>query len=389
MPRSGTEQHRSISLERREASSLVGSLVEVDISGNAKNEPSRSAAAAAAVTSSNGRQRRQRRRRRSIDHPTNHPDVSNETNILLRQSRKQMIESLVRFSYHTPRAVLEDLIRHEMKVCRQQREEVVDIRENEENDQDGKDSDDDESLSSLSSGEHPDLKLTGSIDMADIMVMDDGKNAKTHSLPDNEERESALVFIDISGFTKLSTMLDEETLSSVINSYFEMIVGEVNAYGGDVLKFAGDALFVEWRVPKKNGGIEKRADSSSSNSNVLKDLNSTLSSMNTDDDLSAASGLAAAVLKASRCAAVIVRKYSDYDVTVPNCHVSGSVGVLNVHCGIGAGILTGIHASDYTYQEEEDMVEEENVVESRREYLFLGDAIDQVAYWLILLTLTF
>ncbi|KAL3918405.1 MAG: hypothetical protein SGILL_004251, partial [Bacillariaceae sp.] len=197
-----------------------------------------------------------------------------------------------------------------------------------------------------------------------------------HTLPENNTRESALVFIDISGFTKLSTMLDEETLSSVINSYFDMIVGEVNANGGDVLKFAGDALFAEWRVPKTNTTLDRSA-SSGSNSNALKGFNSSLSSMNTDDEVSTAPDLATAVLRASRCAAAIVQKYSDHDVTVPSRHVSGSLGLLNVHCGIGAGILTGIHTSDY--QVDEGLGEEENAVESRREYLFLGDAIDQVS----------
>ncbi|KAL3914267.1 MAG: hypothetical protein SGILL_006171 [Bacillariaceae sp.] len=166
-------------------------------------------------------------------------------------------------------------------------------------------------------------------------------------------------------------MLDEEGLSSVINSYFEKIIREINQHGGDILKFAGDALFVEWRVPKDKGEVDNWADSSN-NSNVLKDLNSSLASMNTDEDLSATSGLALAVLKASRCAADIVRKYSDHDVTVPGRRLSGSIAVLNVHCGIGAGIMQGIHTSDY-------QDDDENAVESRREYVFLGNAIDQVS----------
>ena len=58
----------------------------------------------------------------------------------------------------------------------------------------------------------------------------------------------ANVIVDISGFTKLSNMLDVESFSSCINSYFEKVIAQVTSYGGDILKFAGDAIFVEWRV---------------------------------------------------------------------------------------------------------------------------------------------
>lgn len=59
---------------------------------------------------------------------------------------------------------------------------------------------------------------------------------------------SALLFVDISGFTKISVLLDVESLSNAINSYFQMIVNEISTFGGDILKFAGDAIFVEWKA---------------------------------------------------------------------------------------------------------------------------------------------
>jgi class 3 adenylate cyclase len=37
------------------------------------------------------------------------------------------------------------------------------------------------------------------------------------SLPKDVRRRSALLFVDMSGFTKLSTILDVESLSKVIN----------------------------------------------------------------------------------------------------------------------------------------------------------------------------
>ena len=62
--------------------------------------------------------------------------------------------------------------------------------------------------------------------------------------------EGALVFIDMSGFTALSErlslqgMLGVEALSSHLNSFFGPIVQLLQSYGGDIIKFAGDAIIV-------------------------------------------------------------------------------------------------------------------------------------------------
>ena len=307
------------------------------------------------------------------------------------------------------------MISHELKLCRQQKEE--DEREKEEQ-QLADDVEDD--LSSLSSADEENnadnskRKLKKKTDNHNVMssssssmiVTGSGTRAlanqqiqsvtttKNNSLPENRERESCLLFIDITGFTKLSTILDVESLSRVINNYFDQIIKEVNLHGGDVLKFAGDALFVEWRVghddddsdDDDDDGAVNYNDSTSigTSSNVLKELNSSLSSLHDDDDdMSESLGLPLSVLRAAKCAASIVRKYSDHEVTLPNHRfgsdtATGSIGVLNVHCGIGAGELVGVHLGDY--QEEEGMGDEEQpTVELRREYLFLGDAINQVS----------
>ncbi|RYH27199.1 adenylate/guanylate cyclase domain-containing protein [archaeon] len=56
----------------------------------------------------------------------------------------------------------------------------------------------------------------------------------------------ALLFVDISGFTALSLKLDVETLKNHINSYFSKMLDIVEKWDGDVVKFAGDALFIIW-----------------------------------------------------------------------------------------------------------------------------------------------
>jgi class 3 adenylate cyclase len=271
--------------------------------------------------------------------------------------KDQIIESLVWFSFHTPRTVLEDLISHEMELWRSQRRSSVRNLLN------GVGSvSDDGSCSSMS-----DEGAAAGKTFAEAMVqMKVRKSAgDTIKLPKCVERESALLFVDMSGFTKLSTMLDVESLSKVINSYFDMIVGEVIQYGGDILKFAGDAFFAEWKV------VEDDDNEEGNRNNPLAHLNASLASINEfnwndDDDIPK---LSSCVLSAARCGASIVKKFSDYQVTAV-----AEMTMLNVHCGVGVGRLVGLHVGDFKEDQEEEGVE------LRREFLILGEPIDQVSF---------
>ena len=77
----------------------------------------------------------------------------------------------------------------------------------------------------------------------------------------------AVVFVDVSGFTKLSEALARqygtkqgaEKLNEYINDYFRLLIDAIIDAGGDIIKFAGDALQVIWRVmppshPPSSGG---------------------------------------------------------------------------------------------------------------------------------------
>jgi class 3 adenylate cyclase len=62
--------------------------------------------------------------------------------------------------------------------------------------------------------------------------------------------DAALLFVDMSGFTPLTErmclkgMAGVEELSRHLNRFFGPICDRIYEYGGDVLKFAGDALLV-------------------------------------------------------------------------------------------------------------------------------------------------
>ncbi|MES1914146.1 MAG: hypothetical protein MHM6MM_006266 [Cercozoa sp. M6MM] len=71
-----------------------------------------------------------------------------------------------------------------------------------------------------------------------------------------ESFTSAVAFVDISGFTKLSEALAKEfgsngaeKLNDFISGYFEKLIAVIHLHGGDIIKFAGDAMLVVWRNP--------------------------------------------------------------------------------------------------------------------------------------------
>uniref|UniRef100_A0A8C6VGG2 Guanylate cyclase domain-containing protein n=1 Tax=Naja naja TaxID=35670 RepID=A0A8C6VGG2_NAJNA len=77
-------------------------------------------------------------------------------------------------------------------------------------------------------------------------------------MPFIESFDGVLLFMDISGFTALTekfsmnTSLDRgaDELTQTLNHYVGDIVEEVLVFGGDVLKFAGDALLALWKVER-------------------------------------------------------------------------------------------------------------------------------------------
>lgn len=64
--------------------------------------------------------------------------------------------------------------------------------------------------------------------------------------------KAAVFFADISGFTRLAEKLAEkgvsgaEELTRLLNNYFGQMISLIGSHGGDIVKFAGDALFAIW-----------------------------------------------------------------------------------------------------------------------------------------------
>ena len=70
--------------------------------------------------------------------------------------------------------------------------------------------------------------------------------------------EAAVLMVDISGFTALTQQLNEanangaELLCEHINKIYSSIMEIVREWGGDCVKFAGDALLVMWEIKAKS-----------------------------------------------------------------------------------------------------------------------------------------
>ncbi|HEY9857851.1 MAG TPA: adenylate/guanylate cyclase domain-containing protein [Stenomitos sp.] len=86
-------------------------------------------------------------------------------------------------------------------------------------------------------------------------------NPSPLTAPEQERLSAAVLFADISGFTALTERLAQqgrggaEELSRILNGYFGALIDTVEGHGGDIVKFAGDALLVVW--PDDGVGLEQ------------------------------------------------------------------------------------------------------------------------------------
>jgi class 3 adenylate cyclase len=61
--------------------------------------------------------------------------------------------------------------------------------------------------------------------------------------------QAAVLFVDLSNYSKISAALSHKgahTLSAIVNGYLGRLLAIVHSYGGDVVKFAGDAVLIVW-----------------------------------------------------------------------------------------------------------------------------------------------
>lgn len=75
--------------------------------------------------------------------------------------------------------------------------------------------------------------------------------------------DAAVMLADVTGFTKLAERLSRqgpagaEALTRILNAYFGPLIERIHARGGDIVKFAGDAMMVLW--PAAGGDLAASA----------------------------------------------------------------------------------------------------------------------------------
>src|ERR1051326_4432529 len=77
--------------------------------------------------------------------------------------------------------------------------------------------------------------------------------------PTVEKFSATVLFADISGFTALTERLaargaaGAEDLTHLLNTYLGQLIDLITIHGGDIVKFAGDAVLALWPVNEENG----------------------------------------------------------------------------------------------------------------------------------------
>lgn len=125
-----------------------------------------------------------------------------------------------------------------------------------------------------------------------------------------ERLEGSLLFVDISGFTALSRLLHVESLKTQINAYFTDMLDVIDRFGGDVIKFAGDALYIVWSATGLNN-------------------------------------LESCVEKGFLCSIAIRNKCNNYAVCLGSASTTSpsskeNVVYMNVHCALSVGVIAAV-----------------------------------------------
>ena len=140
----------------------------------------------------------------------------------------------------------------------------------------------------------------------------------------NDTLDAVILMADVTGYTALAERLCAErgvnagveaVVSNCLNKYFTKLVGTIHEYGGDVVKFAGDAVLCVWR-PQMARTKRMATDSEFARDQKQQAL---------------AAYAQAALLCAFKCKSMVER-----------VQVAGEEKVLRLHCGLSCGKVSVI-----------------------------------------------
>eukprot|EP01038_Epipyxis_sp_PR26KG_P008483 gene8483-11467_t len=242
--------------------------------------------------------------------------------------------------------------------------------------------------------------------------------SQTSCLPSIQRFYGALLFVDISGFTALSLRLSVDELKRHINDYFTTMLDIVDKHGGDVFKFAGDAIYIVWQadmynLTKNNNAYKKYPNGSISEDEYVNGIEDILNIPNGSQPFGAYAHATSdrafvhasktAIEKAVECGLEISAACSNHKIIVENNQTETTNSItsfitkklttmnilktrrksaqsamspskvqpeeenncvyLNVHSGVSMGVMAGIDIG----------------ANDRWEYLLLGEPVTKVA----------
>lgn len=79
------------------------------------------------------------------------------------------------------------------------------------------------------------------------------------ALPREERRIVTVLFADMAGFTARAEQLDPEDVRAILDRYYSRLRAEIEAFGGTVEKFIGDAIVAIFGAPVAHGDDPERA----------------------------------------------------------------------------------------------------------------------------------
>ena len=83
--------------------------------------------------------------------------------------------------------------------------------------------------------------------------------AEAVASPPAERRQVAILFADLTSYTKLSSTLDAEEVHRILTRYFELVDGVIGQMGGTIDKHIGDAVMAVFGAPVAHGNDTERA----------------------------------------------------------------------------------------------------------------------------------
>ena len=83
--------------------------------------------------------------------------------------------------------------------------------------------------------------------------------AQASGVPEGERRQVAVLFADISGFTRLATERDAEEVHQLLNRFFAAVDTVVQGFGGSIDKHIGDAVMAVFGAPVAHTDDPERA----------------------------------------------------------------------------------------------------------------------------------